>query len=74
MYSPKRHSVLFIHTAVLLAPSPPGADSELATFYREASLLSRLHHRNIVQVGGGRRQGWSDVAGCTCTSRVALDA
>lgn len=37
-------------------PSPPAADVELATFYREASLLSRLHHRNIVQVGGRWRQ------------------
>lgn len=33
--------------------------AELATFEREAALLARLHHRNVVQVreGGGGRQG-----------------
>ena len=35
-----------------LTPCPccPPPDAEQETFYREAALLSRLHHRNIVQV------------------------
>ena len=51
-----------------LIPCPccPPPDAELETFYREAALLSRLHHRNIVQVQWAVRWALGGVYVCAC--------